>query len=89
VVPLVAPTASEARIARLAQIRAQLVYYVSLTGVTGVRAAAPRARASFSAIADGVVDGSALVDAVAAGPVDTAHERVATLVRELAGAMPR
>ena len=53
----------------------------------GIRSAASARQ--FSAIADGVVVGSALVDAVAAGPVDTAHERVATLVRELAGAMPR
>ncbi|HWO19205.1 MAG TPA: tryptophan synthase subunit alpha [Kofleriaceae bacterium] len=115
VVPLVAPTSTEARLARLAQVRAPFVYYISLTGVTGVRAAsaidparlaAVRAAAAapvavgfgirsaasarqFSAIADGVVVGSALVDAVAAGPVDTAHERVAALVRELAGAMPR
>ena len=115
VVPLVAPTSTEDRIARLAPIRAPFVYYISLTGVTGVRAAqavdpsrldAVRAAASapvavgfgirsaagarrFSALADGVVVGSALVDAVAAGPVAGAPERVAALIRELAGAMPR
>jgi tryptophan synthase alpha chain len=115
VVPLIAPTSTDDRIARLAPLRAPFVYYISLTGVTGARAAAAvdparldaiRAASSapvavgfgirsaegarrFSAIADGVVVGTALVDAVAAGPVDTAHERVATLIRELAAAMPR
>jgi tryptophan synthase alpha chain len=115
VVPLVAPTSTPDRIARLASFRAPFVYYISLTGVTGVRAAAAvdparlaairaaaaapvavgfgiRSAASarqFSAIADGVVVGSALVDAVAAGPVSGAPERVAALIRELAGAMPR
>ncbi|MGN6109063.1 MAG: hypothetical protein ACTHU0_28415 [Kofleriaceae bacterium] len=43
----------------------------------------------FAAIADGVVVGSALVDAVAAGAVEGAPERVAALVRALAAAMPR
>jgi tryptophan synthase alpha chain len=115
VVPLVAPTSTEDRIARLAPLHAPFVYYISLTGVTGVRAAAPvdparldavraasgapvavgfgiRSAADarrFSAIADGVVVGSALVDAVAAGPVAGASERVAALIRDLAGAMPR
>jgi tryptophan synthase alpha chain len=115
VVPLVAPTSTDDRIARLASLGAPFVYYISVTGVTGVRAAAPvdparldavRAAAGapvavgfgirsagdarrFSAIADGVVVGSALVDAVAAGPVAGAPERVAALVRELAGAMSR
>ena len=115
VVPLVAPTSTPDRIARLAPLRAAFVYYISLTGVTGARAAATvdPARLSavraasgapvavgfgirsaegarrFSAIADGVVVGTALVDAVAAGPVEGAHERVAALIRELASAMPR
>jgi tryptophan synthase alpha chain len=115
VVPLVAPTSTADRIARLATIRAPFVYYISLTGVTGVRTASPvdparldavRAAAGapvavgfgirnaadarrFSAIADGVVVGSAVVDAVAAGPVAGAPERVSALVRELAAAMPR
>ncbi|MBA3391303.1 MAG: tryptophan synthase subunit alpha [Deltaproteobacteria bacterium] len=41
VIPLVAPTSTPERIARLAPFRAPFVYYISLTGVTGVRAAAP------------------------------------------------
>ncbi|MGE0550373.1 MAG: tryptophan synthase subunit alpha [Kofleriaceae bacterium] len=115
VIPLVAPTSTPSRIARLAQLSAPFVYYISLTGVTGSRAAAPvdpariaevRAAsgspvavgfgirtpadaARFSAIADGVVVGTALVDAVAAGPATGAPDRVAALVRELAGAMSR
>ena len=115
VVPLVAPTSTPERIARLAGLDAPFVYYISLTGVTGVRAAAPvdPARlqtirkassapvavgfgirtpadaARFSAIADGVVVGSALVDLVAAGSAAEAPARVASLVGELARAMPR
>lgn len=41
VIPLVAPTSTPDRIARLAPLRAPFVYYISLTGVTGSRAAAP------------------------------------------------
>ena len=41
VIPLVAPTSTPDRIARLAELRAPFVYYISLTGVTGSRAAAP------------------------------------------------
>ncbi len=41
VIPLVAPTSTAERIARLAGVKAPFVYYISLTGVTGVRAAAP------------------------------------------------
>jgi tryptophan synthase alpha chain len=41
VIPLVAPTSTAERIARLAALDAPFVYYISLTGVTGVRAAAP------------------------------------------------
>lgn len=115
VIPLVAPTSTPERIARLARLSAPFVYYISLTGVTGARAAAPvdpgrllsiRAAASspvavgfgirtpddarrFSAIADGVVVGTALVDRVAAGDAAGAPARVAALVRDLAGAMPR
>ncbi len=115
VIPLVAPTSTPERIARLAPFNAPFVYYISLTGVTGVRAAAPvdPARiatirtaanapvavgfgirtavdaARFSAIADGVVVGSALVDQVAAGDAQGAPSRVAALVAELASAMPR
>ena len=115
VIPLVAPTSTAERIARLGSFAPPFVYYISLTGVTGVRAAAPvdparlaRIRdashapvavgfgirtpadaARFSAIADGVVVGSALVDQVAAGAPGEAPARVAALVTELARAMPR
>ncbi len=115
VIPLVAPTSTPERIARLGGVNAPFVYYISLTGVTGVRAAAPvgPARldtirkasiapvavgfgirtaadaARFSAIADGVVVGSALVERVAAGDAAGAPARVAALVSELARAMPR
>jgi tryptophan synthase alpha chain len=115
VVPLIAPTSTPDRIARLAAFAPPFVYYITLTGVTGVRAAktvdpdrlaAIRAAAGapvavgfgirtpddarpFAAIADGVVVGTALVDRVPAGPVSGAPERVAALVRELAGAMVR
>ena len=115
VIPLVAPTSTPERIARLAGVNAPFVYYISLTGVTGSRAAAPvdparlamiRTAASapvavgfgirtpddakrFSAVADGVVVGTALVDQVAAGNAAGAPERVATLIGDLARAMPR
>jgi tryptophan synthase alpha chain len=115
VIPLVAPTSTPERLARLAPLRAPFVYYISLTGVTGVGAsgvvdpdrlvAVRRASGSpvavgfgirtaadarrFSAIADGVVVGSAVVEQVAAGPAASAPDRVAALVRELAGAMAR
>jgi tryptophan synthase alpha chain len=110
VIPLVAPTSTPERIARLGAFAPPFVYYITLTGVTGSRTAAPvdPARlaairsashapvavgfgiktpadaARFSAIADGVVVGSALVDRVAQG-ADT----VASFVRDLAKAMPR
>ena len=41
VVPLVAPTSTPDRIARLGSFKPPFIYYISLTGVTGVRAAAP------------------------------------------------
>jgi tryptophan synthase alpha chain len=110
VIPLVAPTSTPERIARLGEVSPPFVYYITLTGVTGSRAAAPvdPARldmirkaakapvavgfgirtpadaARFSAIADGVVVGTAIVDRVAEGA-----EAVAALVRDLAKAMPR
>jgi tryptophan synthase alpha chain len=115
VIPLVAPTSTPERIARLASVNAPFVYYISLTGVTGSRAAAPvdparlamiRSAASapvavgfgirtpadaarFSAVADGVVVGTAIVDQVAAGAREGAAQRVGALVSELAKAMPR
>jgi tryptophan synthase alpha chain len=39
VVPLVAPTSTPERIARLGSLHAPFVYYISLTGVTGTKAA--------------------------------------------------
>ena len=115
VIPLVAPTSTPERIARVAPFHPPFVYYISLTGVTGSRAAAPvdpariaairsaskapvavgfgirtpEDAARFAPIADGVVVGSALVERVAAGPAKGAPERVAALVRDLAGAMRR
>ena len=115
VIPLVAPTSTPERIARLGALAPPFVYYISLTGVTGVRAAAPvdparlaqirdaahapvavgfgiRTPADaerFSAIADGVVVGSALVEQCAAGAPADAPARVGALVGELARAMPR
>ncbi len=41
VIPLVAPTSTPERIARLGPFAAPFVYYISLTGVTGSAAAAP------------------------------------------------
>jgi tryptophan synthase alpha chain len=115
VIPLVAPTSTPDRIARVAGFTPPFVYYISLTGVTGSRAAAaidPERIASIkaasgapvavgfgirtaadaariAAVADGVVVGSALVERVAAGPPQGAPDRVAALVRELAGALSR
>jgi tryptophan synthase alpha chain len=115
VIPLVAPTSTPDRIARLARLAPPFVYYITVTGVTGAKLAAPvdpdrlamiRAAAKapvavgfgirspadaarFAAIADGVVVGSVLVDQAARGPAPGAPERVAALVRELAGAMKR
>lgn len=115
VIPLIAPTSTPDRIAQLARFAPPFVYYITLTGVTGVKLAQPvdpdrlaaiRAAsgapvavgfgirsaadaARFAAIADGVVVGSALVDQVPRGPSAGAPERVAAMVRELAGAMAR
>jgi tryptophan synthase alpha chain len=41
VIPLVAPTSTPERIARLGAVAPPFVYYITLTGVTGSRAAAP------------------------------------------------
>ena len=41
VVPLIAPTSTPDRIARLARFAPPFVYYITLTGVTGVKLAAP------------------------------------------------
>jgi tryptophan synthase alpha chain len=115
VIPLVAPTSTPDRIAQLARFAPPFVYYITLTGVTGARLAAPvdpdrlaairtaaqapvavgfgirspADAARFAAIADGVVVGTVLVDQVAKGDAAGAPERVAALVRELAGAMTR
>jgi len=115
VIPLVAPTSTPDRIARLARFTPPFVYYITLTGVTGAKLAAPvdpdrlaairtaaqapvavgfgirspADAARFAAIADGVVVGTVLVDQVASGPAAGAPERVAALVRQLAGAMAR
>jgi len=115
VIPLIAPTSTPDRIERLARFAPPFVYYITLTGVTGVKLAVPvePARlemirsaahapvavgfgirsaadaARFARVADGVVVGSVLVDQVATGQAAGAPERVATLVRELAGAMKR
>lgn len=50
VIPLVAPTSTPDRVARLAEVRAPFVYYISLTGVTGGKAAAPVEPARLDAI---------------------------------------
>ena len=115
VIPLVAPTSTPERIARVSAFQPPFVYYISLTGVTGTRAAPPTDPARIAAIrraagapvaigfgirtpadaariaqvADGVVVGSALVERVAAGDAPGAPDRVAALVRDLAGAMRR
>jgi tryptophan synthase alpha chain len=115
VIPLIAPTSTPDRIAQLARFAPPFVYYITLTGVTGVKLAQPvdpdrlaaiRAAAGspvavgfgirspadaarFAAIADGVVVGTVLVDQVPRGPAAGAPERVAAVVRDLAGAMAR
>lgn len=114
-IPLLAPTSTPARVAKVAALNAPFVYYISMTGVTGAAASAAidpariaalrqavpsplaigfgirtAARAAeFSALADGVVVGSALVDQIGAGPPAEAPARVAALVRSLAAATRR
>jgi tryptophan synthase alpha chain len=50
VIPLVAPTSTRDRIERLGAFAPPFVYYISLNGVTGVRAAAPVDPARLAAI---------------------------------------
>jgi len=50
VVPLVAPTSTPDRIARLASVAPPFVYYITLTGVTGVKLAQPVDPARLDAI---------------------------------------
>jgi len=50
VIPLVAPTSTPERIARLGALAPPFVYYISMTGVTGSKAAAPVDPARLSAI---------------------------------------
>ena len=52
VIPLVAPTSTPDRIARLARFAPPFVYYISLTGVTGARLAAPVDPARLAQIRD-------------------------------------
>jgi len=52
VIPLVAPTSTRERIARVGAFAPPFVYYISLTGVTGSRAAAPVEPARIAAIRD-------------------------------------
>lgn len=52
VIPLVAPTSTPERIARLAPLAPPFVYYISLTGVTGSKAAAPVDPARLALIRD-------------------------------------
>lgn len=111
---LATPTTDGARLARILDGAAGFLYYVSVAGVTGARAAAPEAAkaalqavraqthlpialgfgvrtpeaaAQFAGFADGVVVGSALVDAVVDGPPETAANRVGMLVGALAHAV--
>ncbi len=112
VIPLIAPTSTPARIARLGSFAPPFVYYVSVTGVTGdkpaalvsperlaaIRSAAhapvavgfgirtPADVARFAGLADGIVVGTALVDAVAKSAPAAAPGAVAALVEALAAA---
>lgn len=52
VIPLIAPTSTPDRIARLAKFSPPFVYYISVTGVTGAKAAAPVDPARLQAIRD-------------------------------------
>jgi tryptophan synthase alpha chain len=52
VIPLVAPTSTPERIARVGGVQPPFVYYISMTGVTGSRAAAPVDPARLAMIRD-------------------------------------
>jgi tryptophan synthase alpha chain len=99
VIPLVAPTSTPERIARVAAFAPPFVYYISLTGVTGSRAAAPVDPARIDLIRNAAKAPVAVArTATSAVRGDRrwrrssmvgAPERVAALVRDLAGAMKR
>ena len=111
---LATPTTDEKRLPTVLDGVSGFLYYVSLTGVTGVqavgveaaRAAAVRLKAAtdlpvavgfgvrdpdvaaaIARSADAVVVGSAIVDAIADGPPETAPQRVADKVGTLAAAV--
>ncbi|MFZ4603566.1 MAG: tryptophan synthase subunit alpha [Caulobacterales bacterium] len=111
---LATPTTDEKRLPTVLDGVSGFLYYVSLTGVTGVqavgveaaRAAAVRLKAAtdlpvavgfgvrdpdvaaaIARSADAVVVGSAIVDAIADGPPETAPQRVADKVGALAAAV--
>lgn len=110
VVPLVAPTSGDERIARLADFEAPFVYYISKTGVTGSAFSGAAGGAQRVArikqlcnapvavgfgiktaddaravgeFADGVVVGSAVVDAIARAGASGAASAAAKLVAAL------
>jgi tryptophan synthase alpha subunit len=109
-VPLLALTSTEARIAAACDGAAGFVYCVSVLGVTGARAAmSARVRGLVGLVrkhtqlpvavgfgissaahvseagefADGVAVGSALIDAIGAGPVEGAPDRAGAFITEL------
>ena len=105
-VPLITPTSTNERISKLSKAAGSFMYCVSVTGVTGARAAvasdleeflsrvrahsdrplavgfgiaSPEAVAQVSALADGVVVGSAIVNAV---DVDKSNDENAKALKE-------
>jgi tryptophan synthase alpha chain len=89
-VPLVAPTTPDERMARIGAQARGFLYAVSLTGTTGERAGTPeQARQAVDAGADGVIVGSRLVRAAAeaddrvGGPASAVH----ALVEQFAAAL--
>lgn len=119
VIPLLAPTSTEDRIAAAAATAPGFIYCVSLTGVTGARAeisgrlaslvagvrrqtgiplaagfgiSAPEQAVAAAGLADGVVIGSALVNALAGaqgGKATTARRFIAEYRKALDGAVLR